>query len=452
MSPNGDPDWVDEILAHAARALSARGVRRWEIAADEVHSAAVEASDQAVQLIERSIERSLGIRVLDRGIGFAGLSEPREAADIEDAIEVALDEARRARPAAIDDFAGPIEAKKSGADFIDPRAIAEAGPRLADRALALEAAALKAHAKIARIRPARVDETRGRIRIRTSLGLDAEEAFSHAEAYLVAVAEDEDDAQSAEAYGWALSVEGLDLVALAEHAAWTSAELLGAGTFETRRVPVILSPEAVASLAGILVGALDADAIDRGASFLRRAIGEEVLSRSLTILDQPHDPALAGASWFDGEGLPTAPKKLFDRGMLATVLDDRETAARAGRAFNAQAVRQGASGRPSPGAHSIVVRPGTDPLAALLRKAEGGLYVHEVSGTHTINEVTGELSLGAKGWAIRGGARAEPIEGVTIAGGLLTLLAGDIGLSTETRRFGAIEVPALFLDAIQVAG
>jgi len=37
--------------------------------------------------------------------------------------------------------------------------------------------------------------------------------------------------------------------------------------------------------------------------------------------------------------------------------------------------------------------------------------VRALSGTHTMNEVTGELSLGATGWVIRGGALAEPVEG-----------------------------------------
>jgi PmbA protein len=171
----------------------------------------------------------------------------------------------------------------------------------------------------------------------------------------------------------------------------------------------------------------------------------------LTLVDDPRDGSLDGACLFDGEGLTTYEKALVDRGRAKAALDDRETARRSGRAPNAQAVRARASDRPVPGVHSLVLRPGTISKEDLLGSAEGGLYVHELSGTHTVNEVTGELSLGAKGWRVTGRALGSPVEGVTVSGRLLDLLSGSLSLSRETRRLGAFLVPMILIGDVQVS-
>jgi PmbA protein len=104
-----------------------------------------------------------------------------------------------------------------------------------------------------------------------------------------------------------------------------------------------------------------------------------------------------------------------------------------------------------PGVHNVIVLPGDHHLEALIRRAEGGLFVHELSGTHTINEVTGELSFGATGWAIRGGARREPFDGATVSGTLLELLSGPIHPSSDTRRVGSFRGPAILVESVQVS-
>src|SRR5688572_2031213 len=183
-------DWIDNILTRAELLLKRNGVTRWEIAADELTAAAVEAMDQKIHVVERSFERTVGIRILDRGIGFAGLTDPPDNAAIEDAIEIAKAEAKRARPAAITDFAGSAGATKTlGPNFEDPRATGELRAILEPRVLELESIALKANKQIRRIRPARIEEQRGRSAIRTSAGADVADEHTRAFASIGAVAE-----------------------------------------------------------------------------------------------------------------------------------------------------------------------------------------------------------------------------------------------------------------------
>lgn len=444
-------DWIEDILNRAERSLRSANIKTWELAADELTATAVEAMDGKIHVVERSFERTLGIRLIDRGLGFAGLTDPTDDA-IKEAIEAASAEAQRARPAALTDFAGPATLA-SNTHFEDPRATGELRAILEPQALELESLALKANKQIKRIRPARIEEQRGKSAIRTSAGADLRDRHTRAFAMVGAVAEDDDGEEAQSSYGGdsAGAIEALELSRIAHEAADEAVRLLGASTFVTARVPVIFGYDATAELIALLVGALEADRIERSASFLTKKIAQQAVSTAFTIIDDPHDPDLDGSAWFDGEGLPTKRIALFDRGIVAAVLDDRDSAARAGRLATAHAVRGSANARPHPGAHNIAVEPGSGTLASLLRRAEGGLYVHELSGTHTMNEVTGELSLGATGWAIRGGALEESIEGATVAGTILEMLSGPIHLSSETRRIGAFRMPAMLIEAVQVS-
>jgi PmbA protein len=448
-------DWIAEILLRAERCLTKAGVARWELAADETTHAAVEAMDGKVHVVERSFERTLGIRILERGIGFAGLTDPADDAAIEEAIEAAKAEAIRARPAAISDFAAASGggAKRLGPDFFDERATGEVRAILEPFALELEAIALAAGKQIRRVRPARIEEQRGRTAIRTSAGADLEDAHTRAFASVGAVAEADDGEEAQSAFGMdsAPAIELLELTKIAHRAADDATRLLGAGSFRTARVPVIFGYDATAELIALLIGALEGDRIERSASFLAKALDTQAIHEALTIIDDPHDPSLDASAWFDGEALPTQKLALFDRGTMKHVLDDRDSAARAGRLPTAHAVRGSANAKPHPGVHNILVAPGRDVLDSLFRRAEGGLYVHELSGTHTMNEVTGELSLGATGWAIQGGAPAHAVEGATVAGTLLAMLSSPMSLSAETKRIGPFRVPAMLIEEVQVS-
>lgn len=444
-------DWIEAALDRATEALGRAGVRRFEICAEEVVSAGVEARDGVIYVVERAIDRAMGIRVLEGGIGFVGLSEP-EPRDIEEAIQDALAEARRSRSAAIADFAPPTGLSVPPDAFFDPRATGRVRPALLEAVLDLEARTLAASPEVVRVRPARIDEHVGRTAIRTGAGLDLRSRWSRAAASAGAVAEDDEDAQSAYGATSASCLAALDLGTAAREGGEAASRLLGASPMRTARLPVIFGPEAVADLLEALVGALDAERVERGTSFFAGGLGQQILDAALTLVDDPWDGELDGACPFDGEGMPTTRKSLVARGVLQVWLDDRDSAARGGRAPNAQSVRDGAGTRPGPGIHTLVVAPGTEPLSGLLSVAEGGLYVHDLSGTHTVNEVTGELSLGARGWSIRGGAWADPVEGVTVSGTLPSLLSRGLVLSREARAVGAYRVPAMLVDGVQVAG
>ncbi|MBK6685131.1 MAG: TldD/PmbA family protein [Deltaproteobacteria bacterium] len=428
--------------------LKAAGVSRFEIYLEVSAETECEVLDGAVNLLRRGQEEAVAIRILGRGLGQVGLTQPDEAA-LDHGIGQAIAEAARARPEVLTDFLAP-QGDQPGPDFADPRADGSLRPLLESQGLALEAFTLGIDPRIVSVRPAVVAEHHVRWALRSSAGLERTGEGTRASAAVGAVAEDQDDSRMAVEECSAASLEGLDLLHLAQRAAARALLALGARPIPAGRRPVVLSPQAAAVLFESLVEAMDGDRVARGASFLAGRLGAQVVSPQLTIVDNPHDPDLDGSTWIDGEGLGTRVQALVEAGHWTLALHDRASAARHGALAGGHALRQG-RGRIQAGAHNVVVWPGSHTLDALLHDAEGGLWVDELLGAHTLNGITGEVSLGATGNLIRGGALGPAFEGVTVAGDLLGLLSGPIKVGSEPTRYSRFRGPAILLPEVRIA-
>ena len=68
-----------------------------------------------------------------------------------------------------------------------------------------------------------------------------------------------------------------------------------------------------------------------------------------------------------------------------------------------------------------------------------------------INGITGDYSRGATGFMIRGGALAEPVAEITVAGNLLDMFAELTPASDLVFRRGT-DAPTIRVDGMTVAG
>jgi predicted Zn-dependent protease len=104
---------------------------------------------------------------------------------------------------------------------------------------------------------------------------------------------------------------------------------------EPGRYTVILEPQAVADLVRLMGFSLDARSADEGRSAFTRQgggnrIGEKIVDERVTILSDPFDPELLGAS-FDGQGLPLGRQVWVENGVLKQLAYTRFWAERQGK-------------------------------------------------------------------------------------------------------------------------
>jgi PmbA protein len=144
----------------------------------------------------------------------------------------------------------------------------------------------------------------------------------------------------------------------------------------------------------------------------------------LTFVDDPTNPLAYGSSPYDGEGLASRRNVLIQDGVLSGLLYDSYAARRAGRASNGAAVRGGFKGGPGTGARALTIAPGDLSQDEIISKIDNGVLVQNVlgAGTGGVNVISGDISLGAEGLLIRGGAIVGPIREFTIASNLQKML------------------------------
>jgi PmbA protein len=218
---------------------------------------------------------------------------------------------------------------------------------------------------------------------------------------------------------------------------------------KTARLPVVFDPRVSGGLVSHFSGAINGASIARGTSFLKDKLGQRVFAPGIFIHDDPRRVRGGRSGTFDGEGVPTRARALIDDGVLTTWLLDSRSAKQLGMASTGHASR-GTGGPPSPSATNLYLAAGHVSPAELMADIAEGLYVTEMIGMG-VNGMTGDYSRGAAGFMIRGGALAEPVAEITIAGNLLDMFAHMVPANDLVFRRGT-DAPTVRVDGMTLAG
>ena len=81
-----------------------------------------------------------------------------------------------------------------------------------------------------------------------------------------------------------------------------------------------------------------------------------------------------------------------------------------------------------------------------------GLYITELLGLHTANQITGDFSVGISGQKIKNGRKYEPFRGATMAGNILTLLSKVFAISERIEFLSAVGAPDIGIEDVSVGG
>ena len=100
----------------------------------------------------------------------------------------------------------------------------------------------------------------------------------------------------------------------------------------------------------------------------------------------------------------------------------------------------------------LVVAAGAHRVEELYRLAGDGVLITEIMGLHTVDPVSGDLSVGASGVRIRDGALAETVDRMTFAGNLKDFLTRIVALGDDLRWYGSSAGLSLLLEDISLGG
>ncbi len=218
---------------------------------------------------------------------------------------------------------------------------------------------------------------------------------------------------------------------------------------KTGTYPVLFDERISSSLVGHLLSAVSGSMIARGSSWLRDALGEQILPDHLSIVENPHRVRTSGSRLYDGEGLPTSERRIIDNGMLTGWTLDLATARKLGLQSTGNAAR-GTSGPPSPSVTNIELTPGNHSRADLIADMGTGLLITSMIGS-TINPNTGDYSRGASGFWVENGEITHPVAECTVAGNLRDMLMRIVPANDGRAHLSRV-VPSILIDGLTLAG
>ncbi|MDR3354708.1 MAG: TldD/PmbA family protein [Synergistaceae bacterium] len=227
--------------------------------------------------------------------------------------------------------------------------------------------------------------------------------------------------------------------------------LMGGKPLATGKYTVAFEPEIAAMIVGEVGELFCSSDIHKGRSLMKGKLGKSVASGAVSLVDDGRMSRGMGSSPFDGEGVPTGKTVLIEAGTAVNYLYNLQYASKDGVNSTGNASRSIGS-LPDVGTSNLLLLPGQESRESMIRGISNGFLVSELMGLHTLDPISGDFSLGAKGVRISGGVPGEPVAGVTIAGNLLDLLMKVTAVGSDVTFFRSIGAPTIVVEGVSVAG
>jgi PmbA protein len=214
---------------------------------------------------------------------------------------------------------------------------------------------------------------------------------------------------------------------------------LGQQKVASGKYVMVVDPENAGRLVSPLMGAIDGAALQQKNSFLLDKLNGKVGSDRLNLTDEPHLPQSSGARYFDGEGVATERRSVFDKGVLKTYYIDTYNA----RKMNVEPTISGAS--------LLVLQPGGKSPDELVAGVDKGILVTGFNGGNS-NSSTGDFSFGIEGFLIEKGKPTTPVSEMNITGNMITLWQSLVDVGNDPRLSSSWRIPSLVFDEVDFSG
>jgi PmbA protein len=235
-------------------------------------------------------------------------------------------------------------------------------------------------------------------------------------------------------------------------AAQHAVQALGGRPLPSGPYAVVVAPRVGTQFLSLVAGALSAEAIQTGRSFIKDPLNTMVANERVTLVDDPLLPGGIASTNFDDEGSPCQTLTLVAKGRFQSILYDLRSAALDKKDSNGHGFKTDLSSVPRPHATNFHMKPGAFTLEELLNSQERIFYLQDVLGLHMVDPITGEFSLGASGALYLKGCFVQPVRGITIAGQLNEILHKIVAVGRDVVWVGSVGSPTFLISNLTISG
>jgi PmbA protein len=237
----------------------------------------------------------------------------------------------------------------------------------------------------------------------------------------------------------AIFYESLEKMGVGQKALERALKKIGQQKVESGKMAMLVENRTVSRLFSPLISALNGSAIQQKNSFLMDKLGEQVFSEKLTVSDDPFVPSGRGSRLFDGEGLATKKRLVFEKGIVRNYFIDTYY----GKKLNMQPT--------SGGNTNLVFETGDKDLEGLIAMVDKGILVTGFNGGNS-NGSTGDFSYGIEGFLIEKGKIVRPVSEMNITGNMKDLWSGIIETGNDVYRNTSWLMPSVLFSNVDFSG
>ncbi len=237
---------------------------------------------------------------------------------------------------------------------------------------------------------------------------------------------------------------------VARTAAERTVRMLGAKTPKTTKAPVVFDNITGTSILSSIAEAINGKSVFKKTTYLADRLDSIIASPLLTIVDDGVMRRGVSSAPFDGEGIPTIRREIVSEGRLVSYMYDSYTGRKSNRESTGNAKRNYDS-LPRIGPFNFYIENGRSSFKEIIGSVKNGLYLTNVMGFGA-NPVTGDYSLGASGIWIENGELSYPVEGVTVAANILTMLKNIDMVGDDLKFLGPVSSPTFRVSEMIISG
>jgi PmbA protein len=226
---------------------------------------------------------------------------------------------------------------------------------------------------------------------------------------------------------------------LGANAARMALAKIGQAKVESGLYDMVVDNRVGERLVSLLLGPMQARALQQKSSYLDGMIGKSIGSTLLTLTDDPFIPRGLASRLFDDEGISARPRVLVDQGVLREYFVDDYYGRKLGMAAT--------TGSPS----NLILAAGRQTGPALLAGVNRGIYVTSFLGGNS-NPTTGDFSLGVSGMLIESGKLTRPVNEMNLSGNLREFWNRLSAVGNDPYLYSAWKIPTLLFTQADFSG
>ncbi|MFW9926256.1 MAG: TldD/PmbA family protein [Candidatus Thorarchaeota archaeon] len=440
-----------EIAERAVKMAEKLGAEQAEAYVGQSNSFVIDVENSAIKGAEEQHDAGIGIRIImDKKIGFAYVTTLYED-DVKEAVSKSFDLAKASIP---------------DPEFVSLPSTEHAYPEVrglydkkiqelsSDDAADYMIRVVDASKQVLEGRDYAIDggiQTSSSVSaIVNSLGVAKSSKRTSITLYSLPIVKEGDDQTTSYDYQISRKLSDIDPEYIGENAARLTLNSLGPKTIEGGEMPVVFAPIGAGTIIGRgFAGAVSAEEVQMGRSYISDAFGDKIASDIVSITDDALLHSGIGSRPFDDEGYPSQRTSIIDSGVLKSLLHNSYTANKDDVPNTGNASRPSYSGLPSISTSNFILAPGKGSLDDLISEIDRGVLCNRTGDRP--NMTTGDLSaMLLEGFYIESGEIKHPLKNTLVGINMRDLLQRITQVGADTKITFSMITPSFVIDTAAV--